>query len=59
MGFFALKDTPLEALGGKFDAIPGETTETWFNANAPGARPPTGRPFYLAMASLETALHRC
>ena len=26
----------IPALGGKFDAIPGETTETWFNAEAPG-----------------------
>jgi len=26
----------IPALGGKFDAIPGETIETWFNANAPG-----------------------
>ena len=26
----------IPALGGKFDAIPGETNETWFNANAPG-----------------------
>ena len=26
----------IPALGGKFDAIPGETTETWFNAAAPG-----------------------
>jgi cytochrome c oxidase subunit II len=26
----------IPALGGKFDAIPGTTNETWFNANAPG-----------------------
>ena len=26
----------IPALGGKFDAIPGVTNETWFNANAPG-----------------------
>jgi cytochrome c oxidase subunit II len=26
----------IPALGGKFDAIPGTTTVTWFNANAPG-----------------------
>ena len=26
----------IPALGGKFDAIPGETNETWFNATAPG-----------------------
>ena len=26
----------IPALGGKVDAIPGETTETWFNAKAPG-----------------------
>lgn len=26
----------IPALGGKFDAIPGETNETWFNAAAPG-----------------------
>ena len=26
----------IPALGGKFDAIPGKTNETWFNANAPG-----------------------
>ena len=26
----------IPALGGKFDAIPGETNETWFNAKAPG-----------------------
>jgi cytochrome c oxidase subunit 2 len=26
----------IPALGGKFDAIPGKTNETWFNAQAPG-----------------------
>jgi cytochrome c oxidase subunit 2 len=26
----------IPALGGKFDAIPGTTNETWFNAQAPG-----------------------
>jgi cytochrome c oxidase subunit 2 len=26
----------IPALGGKFDAIPGETNETWFKAKAPG-----------------------
>jgi cytochrome c oxidase subunit II len=26
----------IPSLGGKFDAIPGVTTETWFNAKAPG-----------------------
>jgi cytochrome c oxidase subunit II len=26
----------IPALGGKFDAIPGVTNETWFNAQAPG-----------------------
>ena len=26
----------IPALGGKFDAIPGVTNETWFNAKAPG-----------------------
>ena len=26
----------IPALGGKFDAIPGTTNETWFNAEAPG-----------------------
>jgi len=26
----------IPALGGKFDAIPGQTNETWFNAEAPG-----------------------
>jgi cytochrome c oxidase subunit 2 len=26
----------IPSLGGKFDAIPGVTNETWFNANAPG-----------------------
>ena len=26
----------IPALGGKFDAIPGVTNETWFRANAPG-----------------------
>ena len=26
----------IPALGGKFDAIPGQTNETWFNAQAPG-----------------------
>ncbi len=26
----------IPALGGKFDAIPGETNETWFNAESPG-----------------------
>ena len=26
----------IPALGGKFDAIPGKTNETWFNATAPG-----------------------
>jgi cytochrome c oxidase subunit II len=26
----------IPALGGKFDAIPGTTNETWFNAKAPG-----------------------
>ena len=26
----------IPALGGKFDAIPGVTNETWFNAEAPG-----------------------
>ena len=26
----------IPSLGGKFDAIPGETNETWFNATAPG-----------------------
>ena len=26
----------IPALGGKFDAIPGTTNETWFNADAPG-----------------------
>ncbi len=26
----------IPALGGKFDAIPGTTNVTWFNANAPG-----------------------
>jgi cytochrome c oxidase subunit II len=26
----------IPSLGGKFDAIPGTTNETWFNANAPG-----------------------
>src|SRR5918995_6722379 len=26
----------IPALGGKFDAIPGTTTQTWFNANAAG-----------------------
>ena len=26
----------IPALGGKFDAIPGVTNETWFNATAPG-----------------------
>ena len=26
----------IPALGGKFDAIPGKTNETWFNASAPG-----------------------
>ena len=26
----------IPALGGKFDAIPGVTNETWFNPNAPG-----------------------
>jgi len=26
----------IPALGGKFDAIPGQTTETWFDARAPG-----------------------
>ena len=26
----------IPALGGKFDAIPGTTNETWFKAKAPG-----------------------
>ena len=26
----------IPALGGKFDAIPGKTNETWFNAQSPG-----------------------
>ena len=27
----------IPALGGKFDAIPGVTNETWFNAQSPGS----------------------
>ena len=33
----------IPALGGKFDAIPGTTNETWFNAQTPGSTAASAR----------------
>ena len=35
-GFDVIHSWWIPALGGKFDAIPGRTNETWFNPEAPG-----------------------